>query len=109
MSDITNSIDELKIIIKNMDALIELLEDTTATSVIFLNQKTVSNILSMSRGQVARLFLREDFPSCNYVKAHIVEYNAFLGFLEAHINEDERFREAYNNLRKVDKIWIITM
>lgn len=68
----------------------------------FYTTDDIQKIFNMSKGRVQRLFMREDFPSCNYFKPYIVEHNALCEFLKNHKDENDNFKIAYIKLMEVN-------
>lgn len=68
----------------------------------FYTTDDIQKIFNMSKGRVQRLFMREDFPSCNYFKPYIIEHNALFEFLKDHKDENDNFRLAYIKLTEVN-------
>ncbi len=95
------NIDNLKHLINYLTEEIENNKSLrTKQKIHFLNTKEVSEILKLSTGQTQRLFLREDFPACNFVRPQMIEYNAFIQFLKEHQNENDNFKNTYDNLKE---------
>lgn len=101
MNSQINEIDRLNKRILYVEKQIEYLKILKSKCTpIFYTTKDIMQLLNLSKGQVQRLFNRDDFPSCDYFKSQVIEYNALYDFFISNIDEKEIYKIA---LRKIEE------